>query len=222
MRGSTSCGLVRRRHLGWLLFGCRRIGLRRHRRSPESPRQKQIAPIVQRTNGVVVPPAGSAPGVPQSSRGRSPAALFAPGNGRLPPDSRVTFAPPLPGPAFSHVAGLSAQRRSGATPPGRCRGPEFSTGCSISAMCFDLDSRPPIPPIAGAAVDGQRIDLHASDGTRFLAFDATADTPTGAAIVILPDVRGLHHVLRGAGAALRRARHRRGDDRLLRPNRPDR
>src|SRR5688500_16141706 len=59
-------------------------------------------------------------------------------------------------------------------------------------MCFDLDSRPPIPPIAGAAVDGERVELHASDGARFLAFDATAESPTGAAVVILPDVRGLH------------------------------
>ena len=47
--------------------------------------------------------------------------------------------------------------------------------------------------IAGAAVDGQRIELHASDGARFLAFDARADSPSGAGVVILPDVRGLHH-----------------------------
>ena len=60
-------------------------------------------------------------------------------------------------------------------------------------MCFDLDSRPPIPPIAGAAVDGQKIELHASDGTRFLAFNAQPETPTGAGVVIFPDVRGLHH-----------------------------
>ena len=60
-------------------------------------------------------------------------------------------------------------------------------------MCFDLDSQPPIPRIAGAAVDGQLIELHASDGTRFLAFDARAETPSGAGVVILPDVRGLHH-----------------------------
>ena len=60
-------------------------------------------------------------------------------------------------------------------------------------MCFDLDSRPPIPPIAGAAVDGARIELHAADGTRFLAYDAKADVPSGAGIVIFPDVRGLHH-----------------------------
>jgi len=59
-------------------------------------------------------------------------------------------------------------------------------------MCFDLDSRPPIPPIAGAAVDGQRTELHASDGTRFLAFDAKADSPSGSGVVIYPDVRGLH------------------------------
>jgi carboxymethylenebutenolidase len=60
-------------------------------------------------------------------------------------------------------------------------------------MCFDLDSRPPIPPIAGAAVDGKRLELHAADGTRFLAFDARAENATGAGVVILPDVRGLHH-----------------------------
>ncbi len=60
-------------------------------------------------------------------------------------------------------------------------------------MCFDLDSRPPIPPIAGAAVDGQQVELHAADGTRFLAFDAQPEAPTGAGVVIFPDVRGLHH-----------------------------
>jgi carboxymethylenebutenolidase len=60
-------------------------------------------------------------------------------------------------------------------------------------LCFDLDSRPPIPQIAGAAVDGQRIELHASDGTRFLAYDARPENPSGAGVLIYPDVRGLHH-----------------------------
>jgi carboxymethylenebutenolidase len=60
-------------------------------------------------------------------------------------------------------------------------------------MCFDLDSSPPIPAVAGAAVDGQRTKLQASDGAHFLAFDARAAEPTGAGVVILPDVRGLHH-----------------------------
>jgi len=60
-------------------------------------------------------------------------------------------------------------------------------------MCFDLDSRPPIPAIAGAAVDGQLIELHAADGARFLAFDAQPEAPSGAGVIIYPDVRGLHH-----------------------------
>lgn len=59
-------------------------------------------------------------------------------------------------------------------------------------MCFDLDSRPPIAPIVGGSVDHERIVVTAADGNRFLAFRASAAAPTGAGIVILPDVRGLH------------------------------
>jgi carboxymethylenebutenolidase len=60
-------------------------------------------------------------------------------------------------------------------------------------MCFDADSEPPIPILAGAAVDGHRIELTASDGTHFAAFSARPSAPTGAAMLILPDVRGLYH-----------------------------
>ena len=59
-------------------------------------------------------------------------------------------------------------------------------------MCFDLDSRPPIPPIAGGALDSAELTLEADDGNRFRGFLARATTPIGAGIVILPDVRGLH------------------------------
>ena len=59
-------------------------------------------------------------------------------------------------------------------------------------MCFDLDSHPPISPIAGGSLDQARIMLTADDGNQFLAFRARAAEPTGAGIVILPDVRGLH------------------------------
>ena len=59
-------------------------------------------------------------------------------------------------------------------------------------MCFDLDSHPPIAPIAGGALDSERLVLTADDGNRFLAFRARATDPSGAGIVILPDVRGLH------------------------------
>ena len=60
-------------------------------------------------------------------------------------------------------------------------------------MCFDENARPPIPPIAGGAVDAERLHLTAADGDRFVAFSARASaTPTEAAMLILPDVRGLH------------------------------
>ncbi len=59
-------------------------------------------------------------------------------------------------------------------------------------MCFDLDSHPPIVPIAGGALDSTESILTAADGNRFAAFRANAAAPTGAGIVILPDVRGLH------------------------------
>ena len=72
-------------------------------------------------------------------------------------------------------------------------------------MCFDHDSRPPITPIAGGALDSQEIALEAADGNRFAAFAARAAVPTGGGIVILPDVRGLHAYYREL--ALRFAEH---------------
>jgi carboxymethylenebutenolidase len=59
-------------------------------------------------------------------------------------------------------------------------------------MCFDQDSRPPIAPIAGGALDGTLVELTASDGNRFAAFRARPSSPARAAVAILPDVRGLH------------------------------
>jgi len=72
-------------------------------------------------------------------------------------------------------------------------------------MCFDHDSRPPIPPIAGGALDAQDITLEAADGNRFMGYLARAAEPTGAAMLILPDVRGLHAYYREL--ALRFAEH---------------
>jgi carboxymethylenebutenolidase len=60
-------------------------------------------------------------------------------------------------------------------------------------MCFDLDSSPPILALAGAAVDHASLTLNAADGNEFRVFHAWPAKPTGKAIVILPDVRGLHH-----------------------------
>ncbi|HEY7524271.1 MAG TPA: dienelactone hydrolase family protein [Candidatus Limnocylindrales bacterium] len=72
-------------------------------------------------------------------------------------------------------------------------------------MCFDRDSRPPIRPIAGGALDSGEITLTADDGTRFVGFRARAAEPSGAGILILPDVRGLHAYYREL--ALRFAEH---------------
>ena len=59
-------------------------------------------------------------------------------------------------------------------------------------MCAPFDSRPPIAPIAGAAVTHRSEVLESADGTRFAAFAALPEhaTPAGG-VVILPDVRGL-------------------------------
>ncbi len=59
-------------------------------------------------------------------------------------------------------------------------------------MCVDNDSRPPIRPIAGGSAGGQELRLTSSDGTRVMAYAARAGKPTGAGMVVIPDVRGLH------------------------------
>jgi carboxymethylenebutenolidase len=59
-------------------------------------------------------------------------------------------------------------------------------------MCFDLDSLPPIPAIAGAAISHDDLELEAADGTSFAAFHAAPDEHGSTGIVVLPDVRGLY------------------------------
>ena len=59
-------------------------------------------------------------------------------------------------------------------------------------MCFDRDSLPPVPVIAGAAVSHEELILEAADGNRFAAFAARPEEPARAGIVVLPDVRGLY------------------------------
>jgi len=59
-------------------------------------------------------------------------------------------------------------------------------------MCFELDSSPPVPVIAGAAVSHDGLVLESADGTQFAAFEASPDDATSIGIVVLPDVRGLY------------------------------
>ena len=60
-------------------------------------------------------------------------------------------------------------------------------------MCYSDDARPPLPPIGGAASDHGDLTLEAADRNKFMAYFARAARPTGAGMVILPDVRGLHN-----------------------------
>ncbi len=60
-------------------------------------------------------------------------------------------------------------------------------------MCFDSGARPPIAPIKGGSLDTRGLTLQAADGAKFAAFAARAAKPTGVGVVILPDIRGLHH-----------------------------
>jgi len=59
-------------------------------------------------------------------------------------------------------------------------------------MCFDSDSLPPIPVLAGGAVEHEDLVLESGDGTRFAAFAALPDEESTVGVVILPDVRGLY------------------------------
>jgi carboxymethylenebutenolidase len=60
-------------------------------------------------------------------------------------------------------------------------------------MCYSDDARPPIDPIEGGVSDQSDLVLNAADGNEFAAFAATSAEGIGPGVVILPDVRGLHH-----------------------------
>ena len=59
-------------------------------------------------------------------------------------------------------------------------------------MCVDNASYPPIRQIAGGSDGGKDFRLTSSDGTKFMAYAARATKPTGAGMIVIPDVRGLH------------------------------
>jgi carboxymethylenebutenolidase len=66
------------------------------------------------------------------------------------------------------------------------------TGQEDLPVCHDTDGRPPIPPIAGGALESGLVTLTSADGTAFAGYRARPATRTGDAVLILPDVRGLH------------------------------
>ncbi|HZO06392.1 MAG TPA: dienelactone hydrolase family protein [Solirubrobacterales bacterium] len=64
-------------------------------------------------------------------------------------------------------------------------------------MCFQFDASPPelpadrLLPIAGGAA-AEQLELRSADGTAFAAALAESPQPSGTAIAILPDIRGLY------------------------------
>lgn len=63
-------------------------------------------------------------------------------------------------------------------------------------MCYDDNARPPSPPGSSGATRSEQVVLRASDGTDFLAFSSLPDAATDLAVLIYPDVRGLHQFYR--------------------------
>ena len=59
-------------------------------------------------------------------------------------------------------------------------------------MCHSDDSRPPAASDAVPAKQTADLTLTADDGNRLMAFEARATSPTGAGVVVMPDIRGLH------------------------------
>jgi carboxymethylenebutenolidase len=57
-------------------------------------------------------------------------------------------------------------------------------------MCFDHDSEPPVPA-GDREVTSERLTLTAADGNQLMAFAARGAEDSHAAVVVLPDVRGL-------------------------------
>jgi carboxymethylenebutenolidase len=62
----------------------------------------------------------------------------------------------------------------------------------MSAMCYGDDAGPPAPPVKGPVGEHGDLVLESADGTRFGAYHAHPQAPSNRAIVIFPDVRGLH------------------------------
>jgi carboxymethylenebutenolidase len=59
-------------------------------------------------------------------------------------------------------------------------------------MCYGDEARPPAPPVQGEIGDHGDLVLTSADGTAFAAFHASPAGGSTRAVVVMPDVRGLH------------------------------
>src|SRR3954451_13454948 len=105
---------------------------------------KQNGPDRPADDGVVVPPAGSASAVPRSSRSRSSDHSLCALSG-APATLADDFAPTFLVRLAALWPDFSVQEGAALLLPVTA----LDFDLPIRAMCFDLDSRPPIPPIAG-------------------------------------------------------------------------
>jgi carboxymethylenebutenolidase len=72
-------------------------------------------------------------------------------------------------------------------------------------MCHEPGSVPPNFGEGAGAFEQQDLVLRSADGTEFSAYVATPEQPTGKAVVVLPDIRGLHAYYRELAAAFARS-----------------
>lgn len=73
-------------------------------------------------------------------------------------------------------------------------------------MCFDHDSQPPIPD-GGREITTSELTLTAPDGNEFNVFEAVGAEPSRAAVVVLPDVRGLFQFYKDLASRFAQAGH---------------
>lgn len=73
-------------------------------------------------------------------------------------------------------------------------------------MCFDHDSSPPVAE-GDRPVTTADITLTADDGNEFMAFEARGDEASPAAVVVLPDVRGLFQFYKDLATRFAQAGH---------------
>jgi len=59
-------------------------------------------------------------------------------------------------------------------------------------MCYGDDALPPAPPVVGPVAEHGDLVLRSADGTAFATYRAHPAAASNRAVVILPDVRGLH------------------------------
>ncbi|MER7752588.1 dienelactone hydrolase family protein [Kitasatospora sp. NPDC097643] len=75
-------------------------------------------------------------------------------------------------------------------------------------MCYDPDAAPPaFAPARWALAEATPLTLTSADGTRFAAFLARPEVATGAAVLLLPDNKGLSPFYRQTAARLAEQGH---------------